>query len=88
MGGPAPALAGESVVEGCKFKDSYTYVQRDGTHAPMSETDELRELPGCIEVMAPAWHWDPFGLSMGTRIALAKSRPKRAKAEARSEGTR
>ena len=32
---------------------------------PMEKTDDMRPLPSCVEVMAQAYHWDPFGHRWG-----------------------
>ena len=45
--------------------DKCTYLHKDGKQPKMSKTDDLPKLPGCVEVMAQAWHWDPFGCRWG-----------------------
>ena len=43
----------------------YTYMRDDGWQANMWNTDKFKPLPHCVEVMAQAWHWDPFGHRWG-----------------------
>ena len=45
--------------------DNYTYLHKEGKQTKMSKTDDLPKLPGSVEVMAQAWHWDPFGCRWG-----------------------
>ena len=45
--------------------DNYTNLHKGGKQPKVSKTDDLPKLPGCVEVMAQAWHWDPFGCRWG-----------------------